>query len=67
MFTKPWLKVLSGLFVNFAAALFAAPLIGGAISFPQSIADFAIIAFDISFGIIFILLAVWCEKEFENG
>ena len=66
LLAKPWLKALSGLSINFSAALYAVPFIGPNISFPKDILDFAILTMNIMLGTMFLLLTVWFEKELEK-
>lgn len=64
--TKSWLKVLSGIFVNFAAALIIAPFIGNILSPASEPTAVVAITFDIISGIIFLSLAHECERRIEN-
>ena len=61
--TKPWLKAYSGLSINISAAWFIAPFIGSNVSLPDSIWDFLVLSWDLTFGILFLLTAVWCERR----
>lgn len=63
---RPWIKAFSGLSINISAAWFAVPFIGPSISFPNDKSDFLVLTSDIGFGIVFLLLTVWCEGKLEK-
>lgn len=63
---RPWLKAFSVISSNISAAWFAVPFIGPSISFPKDKSDFLVLTSDIGFGIVFLLLTVWCERRLEK-
>lgn len=62
-FSKAWLRVLSGLFVNFSAAAFIAGASGGTIFPPRNLDEILTLIFYFVLGIIFLLLTVRIEEE----
>lgn len=63
---RPFLKVTSAFFVNLSVVLFTVVFIGPNISFPQDVKDFVVLTSYILFGIVCLVLALWCEKEIEQ-
>lgn len=65
LFTKPWLKTLSGLFINLSASWLALAFITPRIS--RSLSELLIsLTSNISYGIVFLVLAVNIEKDLQN-
>lgn len=66
LFTRPWLKAYSGLSINISAGFFLGVFIGPNISLPQSTKDFVVLFSYVGFGIVFLLLTVFFEREIER-
>ena len=64
--TKPWLSALAGLTINISAAWFVVPFIGVNVSLPNEIWDIFVLFGNITFGIIFLLIAVSLEKRLRR-
>lgn len=65
LFTKPWLKTLFGLFINLSASWLALAFITPRIS--RSLSELLIsLTSNISYGIVFLVLAVNIEKDLQN-
>lgn len=66
LFTKPWLRAYSGLSINISATFFVGSIIGPNISLPQSTKDFVVLLSYVGFGILFLFLTAFLEKEIER-
>ncbi len=65
-FSRSWLKALSGLFVNLAAAWFAVAFITPNFSDPTEPAGFAVLGVDILLGFTFLVSTVKLEEVLEK-
>lgn len=63
---RPWLKALSGLFINISAAWFALAFIGPNVAFPKSPIEFVLLTSYMIFGILFLVLTVFLERGLEK-
>lgn len=63
---RPWLRALSGLFINISAAFFVAAFIGPTILFPKNPEQFVSLTLNIGFGILFLLTTVMLERMLEK-
>ena len=66
LFTEPWLRAYSGLFINISAAFFVAPFIGLTIAIPKSHLELILLIADLFIGIMFLLLTVKCEERLKR-
>lgn len=66
LFTKPWLRAYSGLFINISSALFITPFVGLTIFLPKDAQEFIVLIADLIAGIIFLLLTVKCEGRLQR-
>lgn len=65
-FTRPWLKALSGLFINFSAAWFALIFITPVFIKVSSFEAIFLLTRDFIFGILFLVATVKIEEKLEN-
>lgn len=66
LFTKPWLRAFSGLFINFAAGYFALAFITPNFTNPATPNAFVILTWNILFGIVFLIASVKTEERLER-
>ena len=64
--SKPWFKALSGLAINLSAGWFTAIVIMPNFSPLITLGDFAVLTYDILFGILFLLFTVKLEEVLEK-
>lgn len=65
-FPKPWIKALSGLFINLSAGWFGAALISfNFLEFSKE-GSFWVLMYDVVLGMLFLLLTVRLEKYLEK-
>lgn len=64
--TKPWLRAFSGLSINISAGWFGVAFIGPNVSFPSTLWEILVLTWNITLGIIFLLLTVFIERILES-
>ncbi|MBI4092007.1 MAG: hypothetical protein HY427_02275 [Candidatus Levybacteria bacterium] len=65
-FTRPWLKALSGLFINFSAAWFALIFITPIFTKVSSSEATFTLTRDFIYGMLFLIATVKIEEKLEN-
>lgn len=66
VYRRPLLRALAGLSINTSAAFFAVAFIGPHVAFPKTPEEFTFLTVNIVFGIVFLLLTIWCERRLEQ-
>lgn len=65
VFTRPWLKAFSGLFINFSAGFFGLTLLVPNLANSRDINMFVILTWNLFFGIVFLFASIKAEEILE--